>query len=319
MLRPIKDKKQKDIAMGGSGGGYFRSDPEKIKKKLRDSEANTENAAYEAQVASLLSDLLANFNGRDHEATNRHLSEIKKAIEKDIDGTVDLLFGGSVEKHTYVDGLSDIDSLVILNDAELANETPNTVKKYFAEILKDRFPQTDIQVGKLAVTLKFSDAEVQLLPTVKSGEHLKVANRTGEGWSSIRPKAFSEKLTGVNQNAGRKVVPVIKLTKVIISNLPEKHQISGYHAESIAVTAFKTYSGDVKPKEMLKHFFSEASKMVKQPIRDNTGQSVHVDDSLGSANSLERRIVSDAFDRVHRRMKNADNFGSVAEWQKLFK
>lgn len=305
--------------MGGSGGGYFRSDPEKIKKKLRDSEANTENTAYEAQVASLLSDLLANLNGRDYEATNLHLSEIKKAIEMDIDGTVDLLFGGSVAKHTYVDGLSDIDSLVILNDTELANKTPTAVKQYFAERLKERFPQTDIKVGNMAVTLKFSDAEVQLLPAVKSGENLKVADRTGQGWSRIRPKAFSEKLSGANQNAGSKVVPVIKLAKAIISNLPKKQQISGYHAESIAVNAFKAYSGDVKPKEMLKHFFSEASKTVKKPIRDSTGQSIHVDDYLGSANSLERRIVSDAFDRVNRRLKNADNFGSVGEWQKLFK
>lgn len=319
MLRSIKDKKQKDKVMGGSGGGYFRSDPEKIKKKLRDSEANTENTAYEAQVASLLSDLLANFNARDNEAIRRHLSEIKKAIEKDIEGTVDLLFGGSVAKHTYVDGLSDIDSLVILNDTALANKTPTEVKQYFVERLKERFPQTDIQVGNMAVTLKFSDAEVQLLPTVKSGENLKVADRTGHGWSRIRPKAFSDKLSGANQNIGSKVVPVIKLAKAIISNLPVKHQITGYHAESVAVNAFKAYSGDVKPKEMLKHFFSEASKTVKQPIRDNTGQSIHVDDYLGSANSLERRIVSDAFDRVNRRLKNADNFGSVAEWEKLFK
>jgi len=70
---------------------------------------------------------------------------------------------------------------------------------------------------------------------------------------------------------------------------------------------------------MLKHFFLEASSSVRQPIRDRTGQSVHVDDYLGSSNSLERRIISDAFARVHRRLKNADNAGSLAEWEKLFK
>lgn len=289
--------------MGGSGGGYFRSDPEKIKKKLRDSEGKTKNTAYETQVASLLSDLLANFNGRDNEATNRHLSEIKKAIEKEIDGTVDLLFGGSVAKQTYVDGLSDIDSLIILNKAELENKTPNEVKQYFAARLKERFPQTDMQVGKLAITLKFSDAEIQLLPAVKSGESLKIADRTGQGWARIRPKAFSEKLSEVNKNVGMKVVPVVKLAKAIISNLPEKHQISGYHAESIALNAFKAYNDVVKPKEMLNYFFSEASRIVKQPIRDSTGQSIHVDEYLGSANSLDRRIVSDAFNRVSRRLK----------------
>ena len=305
--------------MGGSGGYFRGSDPEKIKKKLRDSETKTKNAAYEAQVASLLSDLLANFNGRDYEGINRHLSEIKKAIEKEIDGTVDLFFGGSVAKHTYLDGLSDIDSLFVLNNADLADKTPNEVKEYFAERLGERFPHTEIKVGDLAVTLKFSDAEIQLLPAVKSGKDLRVVDKDGEGWSHIRPKAFSEKLSEVNQNVKGKVVPMIKLAKAIISNLPEKHQISGYHAESIALNTFKTYSGDLNPKEMLKHFFSEASKTVLRPIQDKTGQSVHVDDSLGSTNSLERRIVSDAFGRVYRRMNNADNFGSVDEWQKLFK
>jgi hypothetical protein len=37
--------------MGGSGGGgYFRSgtEPEKLKQKLKDSEAQTSNARYEA-------------------------------------------------------------------------------------------------------------------------------------------------------------------------------------------------------------------------------------------------------------------------------
>lgn len=318
MLRYVENKKQKDMIMGG-GGGYFRSKPENIKKKLRDSEAKTENAVYDAEVASLLSELLANFNGRDTEAINRHLSEIKKSIEKDIDGTVDLLFGGSVEKHTYIDGLSDIDSLVILNNAELANESPNTVKKFLAERLKERFPQTDIKIGKLAVTLKFSDAEIQLLPAVKSGDFFKIADKTGDNWSQIRPKAFSQKLTETNQNIGRKVIPVIKLAKAIISNLPKKHQISGYHTESIAIAAFKNYNGEVKPKEMLKHFFGEASKIVKQPISDSTGQSVHVDGYLGQANSLERKIVSDSFNRVQRRLKNADNFGSVEEWKKALR
>ena len=67
--------------MGGSVGGYFRAKPEDIKKKLRDSEAKTENTAYESQVASFLSDLLGNFNSRDNEAINLHLDQIKKALK----------------------------------------------------------------------------------------------------------------------------------------------------------------------------------------------------------------------------------------------
>lgn len=305
--------------MGSSGGGYFSSKPEDIKRMLNDSEDQTDDKDYQTTVDTLLSSHIANFNDRDQEAINKHLDVIKNAIQKDIDGTVDLLFGGSVGKHTYVDGLSDIDSLVILNNSELATKNPTEVKEYFADKLRERLPNTSITVGNLAVTLKFSDAEIQLLPAVKDGDKLRVPKPSGDDWSNIRPRSFSDKLTVTNQKCGGKIVPIIKLAKSAISNLPERHQITGYHAESIAVKVFKSYDGALTPREMLKHFFSEGSKVVNQPIRDSTGQSVHVDSYLGSANSLERKVVSDAFSRVYRRLSNADNSRSVEEWDKIFK
>jgi len=306
--------------MGGGGGGYFRSrtDPEKLKQKLQDSEARTSDASYEAEASDLLASLLTKFNDRNHEAINRHLAEIKKALEKELYGSFDLLFGGSVAKHTYVDGLSDIDSLVIINSCELSDQSPEVLREYFAQKIRERFPKSDVQVGKLAVTVRFTDAEIQLLPAVSCKKHIKIADKTGHEWSLISPEKFSSIFTKTNQQVGLKVVPVVKLAKAIISNLPEKHQISGYHAESLSVEIFKKYKGDLKPKSMLKHFFQEASQKVLQPIQDRTGQSVHVDDYLGDPTSLERRIVSDAFARVYRRIKNADNASSLDDWKTLF-
>lgn len=306
--------------MGGGGGGYFRprTDPEKLKQKLRDSEARTVDARYEAEIADLLGSLLTKYNDRDNDAINRHLAEIKKALEKELDGTFDLFFGGSVAKHTYVDGLSDIDSLVIINSCELSDQSPEILKKYFAQRIRERFPKSEVEIGRLAVTVRFIDAEIQLLPAVSCKTHIKIADKTGLEWSLISPEKFTNAFTKINQQVGRKVVPVVKLAKAIISNLPEKHQISGYHAESLAVEIYKTYPGELKPKSMLKYFFQEAAQKVLHPIRDRTGQSVHVDDYLGPPTSLERRIVSDAFARVYRRIKNADNASSLDDWKTLF-
>ncbi len=304
--------------MGGGGSHYFSSDLDTLKKKLRDSEARTASTEHEAQVTYLLSTMLTEYNDRDYSAIGGHLEEIKDALETDLEGTVDLLFGGSVSKHTYVDGLSDIDSLVILDSCELADKPPDLAKEFFANKLRERFPKTEVLSGNLAVTIRFADSEIQLLPAVSCQDHVKIADKTGRDWAEIRPRKFSDALTRVNEEQGRKVVPVVKLAKAIIDGLPEKHRISGYHSESLAIEAFKSYRGDRELKPMLKFYFEQPATLFRQPIRDKTGQSVHVDDYLGAANSLERRIVADAFGRVGRRMSNADNAESIDEWTKLF-
>lgn len=303
---------------GGGGGGYFHSDPDEVVKMLRKAEASTEDVKFEVDTASMLSSLLTNFNDRDHDAINTHLEEIRKALGRDIDGTVDLHYAGSVAKHTYVDGLSDVDSLVMLDNCELAGRPPEEAKDYFVQRLKERFPTTEVWSGNLAVTLKFSDAEVQLLPAVACGDSIKISDGTGKSWAQISPKNFSAALTEVNQSKGNKVVPVIKLAKAIIAGLPEQHQISGYHAEALAVKIFRSYDGEIALKPMVKHFFREASQAVNGPIKDSTGQSIHVDEYLGPSNSLERKIVSDAFGRINRKMANADSSASISEWGKLF-
>ena len=81
-----------------------------------------------------------------------------------------MLNGGSVAKYTYVDGLSDIDSLIILDNCELTDKPPDEVKEYFAQKLKERFPKTEVEVGNLAVTVHFNDAEIQLLPALSCGK-----------------------------------------------------------------------------------------------------------------------------------------------------
>lgn len=302
--------------MGGSGS-YFHSDPDRIVRKLRDTEDATRNNQYESEVDQYLKSLLSKYNNRDTEAISRHLDEIKKALEEYLEGAVNLLYGGSVTKHTYVDGLSDVDSLVILDSCELADGSPEVAKEYFAQRLRERFPRTDIEVGRLAVTARFSDAEVQLLPAVSCKNNVKISDTSGKGWAEINPKGFAKVLTQTNQANGGKVVPVIKLAKSIINNLPEKQRITGYHAESLAVEAFKGYQGEHRLKPMLQHYFQNAANLVRQPIRDRTGQSVHVDDYLGVQNSLDRSIVSDAMGRISRRMSNADNAGSLDEWRKM--
>lgn len=301
--------------MGGSGGGFFL-DPD-INKQLRESETQTRNQQFESEVSGIINSLLVDYNNRDVSVIQGHLETIKSALEQEIDGTVDILYGGSVAKHTYVDGISDIDALVLINKSELKDKSPAEVKKYFFERLQARLPRTQIGQGNLAVTVEFRDSEIQLLPAIRHESGFKIADFSGNNWSAIKPIEFTSLLTGINQNNGGKVVPTIKLAKSIISELPESQRLSGYHVEAIAVEVFQKYQGSKKTKDMLKYLFDEASRQVLRPIRDTTGQSMHVDDYLGSVNSADRNRVSKSLDRISRRMKNADGAQSIDQWRDI--
>lgn len=308
--------------MGGGGGVFHSRTPEDYKREIRDIRDNTKDEAFETGVNEKINEKLGSYNARDTETHREHLNDIKQIIESDADVTVDLKFAGSVSKHTYVDGLSDVDVLVLVNKSELANKTPNEIKEYIKSKLQQKLKNVEeIRTGSLAVTVRFSDGtEIQLLPALEKGNGYRIPAEKGNNWSNVtHPEKFASKLTKVNQDCGQKVVPVIKIAKSINAQLPEDQQLSGYHIESLAIKIFRNYPEDAPrtPKAMLKYFFERAKDEVKTPIKDSTQQSVHVDDDLGPENSPQRLRASYTLYRISNRMKNADASANREEWDKI--
>jgi len=305
--------------MGGSGGSFPSNyDPKQLDKEISSSLDATKKAEFESKVSAILNDLLIQFNQRDSEKIRQRLEEIKKNIEADIDeGSLYLNFGGSVKKHTYVDGLSDIDSLVVLNDTQLADKTPKQVQAFFLEKLTEKLKNVkSIIGGDLAVTVEFKDGmTIQLLPAIKTKAGIKIPTSNGADWSNIiNPGKFADKLTRTNTALYGKVVPAIKLIKAINSQFPEKRQMTGYHIESLAIEAFKSFAGEPTTKNMVAHFFDKAKDFVKSPVKDRTGQSIHVDDYLGARNSDYRKGISFQLEIISRKIKEANRTGSVDLW-----
>jgi hypothetical protein len=306
--------------MGGTGGmfnSYYT--PERYKEMIRESREKTQDIEFETTVNEGINKLLADYNNRNVDAISAHLEDVKRALEEDIEGSLKLMFGGSVSKHTYVDGLSDVDTLVLVNKSELANLSPHEVLEYFRSKLEGKFRGVEsIRVGDLAVTVQFSDDTIlQLLPALRTPSGLRISDEAGRQWSSvIRPDSFAQRLTTVNDTFSRKVVPVIKLFKGINSGFPESLRLEGYHIESLAIEAFEGYpdSEPRTPKAMLEHFVEQASRLVRSPIIDKTGQSLHVDDYLGKPDSEARIRVAYTLENVFRRMRKADEAGYSDEW-----
>ena len=280
--------------------------------------SDVERSEYESEIAGYFQDLLADFNNRDKDAINRHLETIGSAIGKEFN-LIDLLFGGSIKKNTYVDGISDVDILAVIDRADLVDKSPSEIIDYFASILRERLPHTEIKKGTMSVTIRFSDGfEIQVLPSSRTQNGFRIASSDGTRWSGvIDPQKFADKLTSINKANQNKVVPVTKLYKAINNSLPEDVKLRGYHIESLAIEAFENYIGPNTWKDMVIHLTEYASKAVLEPIKDSTGQSVHVDDELGPSGSSERLRASASINRILTRMKVADKETSIDRWMEL--
>ena len=302
--------------MSGSGGssGYSGISP---KVRIAESTQNVQASQQKLEINEFLEELLKEFNNRDVEAIQKHLNEIEKALGKELNGLDSILFGGSISKKTFIEGFSDVDALVFLDSTKYKEFTPKELQERFASLLKEHFPKTDITKGTLAVTVKFSDYEIQLLPALKVGKKIVIADRSGNAWSNpINVQAFSSKLTAINKANNNKVVPVIKLVKNLVNNIPQEYRPTGYHVEALAVDAFAVYNGGNRLYDMTKYVLEYSVKRVLNPVVDVTGQSIIVDDNLGPSKSVSRQRLSNYFKDLASRFSGSD---AVAVTKELFK
>ena len=253
---------------------------------------------------------LREYNTRDAEAVTRHIRGLRDAMEQDVDEVIRPLFGGSISKNTYVDGLSDVDVLMVVNDSSLSGQAPRVAIEKAADLIRRRMPTLDVTTGDLAVTIRYTDGNViQILPAIRTKSGVRIANPKQNSWSQIlHPERFAEKLTQVNQSNSRQVVPTIKLVKALVNRFAQSNTArpTGYHIESLAIEAFSNYSGPYDLSSMIKRFTSYAARAVHQPIKDSTGQSRYVDEYLGPQNSPLRDRASKTFKRIQEALDNCE-------------
>ncbi len=270
-------------------------------------------------VNSHLRDKLRDFNDRDTEAIQRHLRGLRQALERDVEDVIRPLFGGSISRNTYVDGLSDVDVLMVINDSTLVGQSPQQAIQRMAELIRQRMPSSDVSTGRMAVTIRYSDGiEMQILPAIRTHSGIRVPEAQNNRWSNVvHPERFARKLTQVNGANGGQVVPTIKLIKAVLNRATQsdRGRLHGYHIESLAIEAFKDYRGSHDLTSMLSRFFTMAPNLVQRPITDPTGQSRQVDTYLGPQGSVERQRASANLRQVKR---NLDACRTTRDLDNLF-
>ena len=281
---------------GSSGHSYYGPRRQPNQPTLTDPKIN-----------GCLRDLLRVYNDRDTQAVSRHVQVLRDSLELRDDDVIRTIFGGSVSKHTAINGLSDVDVLVIVNDSSLIGQSPAAVIRLMAQRIRQRLPQTSVSTGDLAVTVSYSDGiEVQVLPAIRTKSGVRIADPKTNRWSGVvYPERFAQKLTQVNKRNDGKVIPTVKLVKGLAAHMipSDRDHISGYHMESLAIEAFRNYQGPHDLKSMFNHFVDSSSRAVMRPITDPTGQSRHVDEYMGEQGSARRQRASDSFRRMRHRFE----------------
>jgi hypothetical protein len=296
--------------MGGSGGGgSYSGTDEELARTREQVRRELEQQQLTADINQFLAEQLAGYNERDTRAVEDKLDQIEEALRERGHEVDRLLFGGSVAKHTYVNGLSDVDSLVYLDGPR--SGSPAEVLTGFAAALRAILPPSavsEIAVGRMAVTVTYQDGtQVQLLPATERGEHTVIPSPNGTDWKAVRPHKFTQKLTESNRRNGNGVVPAIKIAKALIDGFPRDQRLSGYHVEALAVDAFKTYNGPRDRASMLHHLLRHAADAVLRPTGDITGQTVHIDEHLGRTGSPARRNISRSLRAIETALASASS------------
>jgi len=302
--------------VGGTGTDYFPKATPELEELVKKELEKATNERLNIEINQLIRSKLPLFE-RDFPKINSYLDNINEILKDELE-LERFLFGGSVSKHTYIEGLSDIDALVILSKDEYKNISPKDVLKKLEKLLKDnlfRDKVLEIRRGTLAITIEYTDnTQIQLLPAIREKEKILIPRSNSSEWKETNPQKFKSDLTKLNQDLNNVLVPIIKLSKLIIANLPSTKQLTGYHIESLAVEAFENYSGEKTPKSMLINMFSKSANRILSPIQDVTGQSRIVDEYLGKENSEQRQNISNTLEGIVRKMENAK---SVNDWELL--
>ena len=80
-------------------------------------------------------DLLAKYTRKNTQSVTQRLESLCTFLRQKGD-VVQVMFGGSVKKGTYVTGLSDVDALLIVNQSSLVNQTPAKVIEYVRDTIQ---------------------------------------------------------------------------------------------------------------------------------------------------------------------------------------
>ena len=124
--------------------------------------------------------LLVQYKLRNKKAVTRHLKSVCDIPRHEDDHAVQTKFRGSVQKGTYVRGLSNVDVLLKMNQSSIKNKPLSKVILYVQDTIEGRLLKTPVSTDKLPVTISYADkTEIQIPPVIRPTDGFRLAKPEG--------------------------------------------------------------------------------------------------------------------------------------------
>src|SRR5258706_5082431 len=155
-------------------------------------------------VADMFSDFLANLLIQNTETISLRYGELTAALNKKFrdteSKTANVLQVGSFGRNTGIDGISDLDMLYIMPKGEWETYRDGKQLKLLQDVkaaVLARYPQTDVRVDRLVVTVTYTDFHIEIQPVFEEDDgSYKYPDTKNEGsWKITKPREEMEAMS----------------------------------------------------------------------------------------------------------------------------
>jgi SMODS domain-containing protein len=171
-------------------------------------------------------------------ATSRQ-TRVRAAIERSLT-MHEAFLTGSYRRQTLIAPMrdADVDIMVVL-DRTYRRRRPRGVLDLVKDTLHDTYPSSKISRNGQAVTIRFSDFTVDVVPAFTpwwDSDSLDICNSGDDSWIRTNPRKHIEISSKVNQRTAGLLVPSVKMLKAW--NRSAGRPLRNFHLETLAWKVF---------------------------------------------------------------------------------
>lgn len=265
----------------------------------------------------------------EQSASRRHNQIRDKLVDELPQGAIaDHFLTGAYRRETKTKPLRDVDIMVVLSDASLADGPPSDPLETFRKPLAAKYGESSVVIDDRVVRVDFAvdsastPEEVlsfDVVPAVVDGKNYLIPDVPSGRWIRTDPKRHAELATQANAELSTHWKPVVKMLKkwnyTAGSVMP-----SSFLIEVMALEIVQGPWGGSWPRE-LRAFFSTAAERIHEAWKDpaNIGPDVLAKDSpnasaIASALRTAEAACTEAL-RLEREKRVGD---ALDQWQLLF-